>query len=864
MELAIRITDGETGLSPVALPAYSQLPPLPVKPPLLQCGSVDMLNGAHVYACDDLAVDGVVPLIFTTRYWGAWPAHGEHPLVAASALGHRWSHRFMIRLIRMGGASHVLWDDHGVESFTAASGWQIPYAARPGSRLHDDGGGQFTLTHADSTTYLFDSDGQLSCFTDRHGNTVRLAYDDQRQLVSITDTGSSRTLALTYRNGGLHRVTDPLGRTVTYGRDGNGDLTSVTDPCGHTRTFRYLGASLLASATDGRGNTVFENTYNNGVIVFQRDARALQARAATDPANGSYGTDFSYSTVAVGNRAARLTTGTDRAGNAYSTVTDIADGDCLSRTLALSPGQLYTEYSTYAARGMPASRTTYSGPVAGYTPGAGNTVSYTYDDHGNCLTEVTAVSRSRIHAVSRTYDSAGNMLTRSIYEGPSAAWRLPPEPGKANTWIYVYNQDNTLRTVRDPLGSTRKLTYWPGGLPHTVADALGNLTTSAYAAGSMVGLTDATGETTAIVNDAIGRPVTVVQTAPGMVPVRADFTYDGNGHELTRITRSPCAADNGAANSAVLEEPPETVVTTYDGNGNVTTIRNAGNHTVHTYNANNRAYAVATCSEHGVERVIELEYDRLDFPLSATLHRGVPATASSAASSVATSHYTYDAMGLMTREVRADGSIRCHTDQMLPMPAGPFSRRSCTIISNEGSAHGSPVQAEHADTCYAAVVYDPLGRPVSVTGRDGRTAAIVHTMRSDRTTGSVLNVATATFPAGTAQAGKSRILVRDAIGRTVSVTDQTGLTTTYTYAVARGAGPNGSHALAVTINRPGTDAEAGPRIQRIFFDASGQQIGDPGADTQHQLKEIGYGLQACSDSGTEAMNAGLFDWLATG
>lgn len=862
MELAIRNTDGETGLSPVALPAYSQLPPLPVKPALLQCGSVDMLNGAHVYACDDLAVDGVVPLIFTTRYWSAWPAHGEHPLVAASVLGHRWSHRYMIRLIRMDGASHVLWDDHRIESFTAASGWQIPYAARPGSRLHDDGSGQFTLTHADCTSYLFDSDGQLSVFTDRHGNTVRLAYDSQRQLVSITDTGSSRTLALTYRNGGLHRVTDPLGRTVTYGRDRNGDLTSVTDPCGHTRTFRYLGASLLASATDGRGNAVFENTYDNGVIVFQRDARALQARAASDPANGSYGsygTDFSYGTVAVGNRAARLTTGTDRAGNAYSTVTDVADGDCLSRTLALSPGQLYAEYSTYVARGMPSSRTTYSGPVAGYTPGTGNTVNYTYDDHGNCLTEVTTMSRSRIHAVSRTYDSAGNMLTRSIYEGQAAAWHLPPEPGKANTWVYVYNQDNTLRAVRDPLGSTRKLTYWPGGLPHTVADALGNLTTSAYAAGSMVGLTDATGETTAIVNDAIGRPVTVVQTVPGMAPVRADFTYDGNGHELTRITRSPDASP---------EEPPETVVTTYDGNGNITAIRNAGNHTVHTYNANNRAYAVATCSGHGVERVIELEYDRLDFPLSATLHRGIPATASSAASSVATSHYNYDAMGLMTREVRADGSVRSLTDQMLPMPAGPFSRRSCTIILNEEPGPGSPAHAQHPDTCYAAVVYDPLGRPISVTGRDGRTAAIVHTMRTDRATGSVLNVASATFPGGTPQVGKSRILVRDALGRTVSVTDQTGLTTTFTYAVARGAGPNGSHALEVTINRPGNEieaeTEAGPRMQRIYFDASGQQISHPGAGTQRQLKEIAYGLQACSDSDTEAMNARLFDWLATG
>lgn len=743
---------------------------------------IDVGNGSYQYSNDDITVAGVVPLVFTTRYGGAWPTHAENPVYPASPLGNRWTHSYMTQIATNGSYRYVLWADQRVECFqvpSSGTGAQIPAGTQPGTTLTFSGTA-FTLTTGDDRVYTFDATGLMTSLSDRYGNIVQLGYSGGL-LQTVTDLVSGRALALGYAGANLRTVSDAIGRTVTYDQD-DGDLKTVTDPRGYTRTFDYTGASLMQSAVDGNGNQVMENQYGGTgtQVIKQQDARSLVS-------DTPYYTTFSYQDGTLDGADVTVTSGTDQAGNAFSYTTSVLTGATLEHTQALSPGQIFSERKAYDASNNLISKTVYSGPSAGYTQGTGNTTAYTYDGNGNCLSEITDLSADTVYAVSRTYDAKSNKLTESYYQGLRSGYAS----GAGNTWTYTYYDDNSLHTSTNPLGLTTTLTYWGHALPKTVTDGLGNVTSYVYDNGSLASVTNALGEEVDYDYDDIGRPtILTYKDAEGQAQATVDLTYNENSQVHTRTWKF-------AGQTAGY-----TTTFGYDGNGNVTSVQDAsGNLTSCEYNPNNHVELILYAAFAGSQREVEYAYDPLNFLLSTTL------TSTAAAPTPVTTLTTRDAMGRLLQKTDPDLQAYTYTDAMAPTGAPPFLRQAATTW---------PLLQTGDATYSEATTYDPLGRPLSFTGRDGQTISIAYSTRADAATGTLQAVATVTYPATTSQPATTQVIVQDAMGRTVSVTDQNQGVTTYAYTAAQGAGA--SAYAVVTVIGPGGDTAA------YSFDAQKRQV----------------------------------------
>jgi RHS repeat-associated protein len=176
------------------------------------------------------------------------------------------------------------------------------------------------------------------------------------------------------------------------------------------------------------------------------------------------------------------------------------------------------------------------------------------------------------------------------------------------------------------------------------------------------------------------------------------------------------------------------------------------------------------------------------------------------------------------------------------------------------------------DVAYSeATTYDPLGRPLSCTGRDGQTVTIAYSTRADASTGTLQAVATVTYSATASQPATTQVIVQDATGRTLSVTDQNQGVTTYEYTAAQGAGA--SAYAVVTVTNPGGDVTAYSfdaqkrkvktvqgqngltRVQTFAYDCLGRLTSQTTAQgTSSYTTSYAYGLD--NDTGTWTVSVG--------
>ena len=141
--------------------------------------------------------------------------------------------------------------------------------------------------------FAFDLDRLEEELVDANGNTFRLGYDFDGNLVSIFDALGNES-RMTYDSRGLPiSKTNPLGQKTRYEYDANGRLIKQTDPLGFSQLFQYdqagnqfgftnANGEQLRFELDGRGNvtaridaagsrTEYELTAN-GLIASVRDA----------------------------------------------------------------------------------------------------------------------------------------------------------------------------------------------------------------------------------------------------------------------------------------------------------------------------------------------------------------------------------------------------------------------------------------------------------------------------------------------------------------------------------------------------------------------------------------------------------------
>jgi len=796
---------------------------------------INLAFGAFLYQNDDLAINGVVPLTFTTCYSSARPTSSQNPIYPNVGLGNRWTHRYAtaLRPDAQGQYIYLLWGLGGVERYLippSVTGVYTNAGAAQGSTLVLGSNMVYTLTRADQSVYTFDTNGNLTNIADTHGNQVTLTYTNQ-QLHTVTDIQSQNTLTLTYSATTLS-VTDGT-RTITYTLSQN-SLT-FTDARGHNRTFNYVvgSASLIATIIDFSGVTAVQNTYNGeGQVSFQQDARALASHA-------TYGTTLTYTPTTVGDGVAGVTTAmTDRMGNQSTYSSVAANGNLLNETYNLNATQIYGLVRTYDGFNNILSSAEYRGASSGHTPGAGNTVNCTYDNAGNLLTAITLFATGRIAALTCIYDSANNLHTQAYYEGPQQGYTA----GMGNVTTWQYYADNTVKSMAPPLGGAVSYQYLPGsvhGLLQTMTDVLGNHWSFTYwPNGLLKTINDPYGNVTTYQWDALGRLQQKQVAGPGSALLQTIVDAYNENNQVTTVT----VWYNGQTQQQAF-----VTQALYDNNGNLQTLTDPSNVTAtYGYDQNNNRTSLTWPPFQQINRTTIWAYDHNDFLNGTTWSAANPSVAAT---------YINDALGFRAQTTDPMAFVYTYNSAMPAQGSAPFPQT--TTKAWPALADGS--SASESKT------YDPLGRLTSFVDRKGNTTTINWGMQTDSATSTLQQVITVTLPpAAPGSNSYTQQTVFDAVGRIVQFTDENSKSWNWTYTITASGGtnlmvatctdPNGNQAILSTdsYGRIVTEKIGGGTtwLERQFtYDAMGrltQVVESDGTTTNTATTQYGYGYDAAS------------------
>jgi RHS repeat-associated protein len=535
----------------------------------------------------------------------------------ACPFGEGWTSDWDIRLtgsLAPGGAGRLVMPDTATGRLYSSSGTDSSGAARFTSTATTSGlGGSLVLGGANNvnqyrdsngTVLNFNSSGRLVSKVDRNGNTTTLTYSNGN-LTQITDP-VGRSLTFTYNgNNQVTSMTDPLGRTWHYSQGGTlGQLLSITDPAGNVTTFTYTGARI-ASVVDPRGNTVKKITYDsNGRVTtetfadggtetytYQLSGTIVTGTTVTDPLGRRTSFRFDGNGYIIGT--------TDAAGQTATITRDLTT----SLPLAIAgPCGCQESTRTFDANGNETSISDRLGnteswiydPVFNratqYTDWLGNRSTYSYDMHGNRVSHVDALQQTTSYA----YDTFGQLVSQTDPMGHTKHMEhdafgslsaVVDELGNRTTFshdtlgrlvgvtdplgravTYQYDLTSRVTAVSDATGLTTHYAYDANGNRASVTDASGQHWSMLYdARNSLVSRTDPLGQTTLFRYD-VGRQMIAVGSPGGRT---VQFTYDPRGK------------------TATITDPSGGVTTnTYDSYGNLVTVKDTkGNLTTYSYDA---------------------------------------------------------------------------------------------------------------------------------------------------------------------------------------------------------------------------------------------------------------------------------------
>ncbi|MEU6916547.1 putative T7SS-secreted protein [Streptomyces olindensis] len=476
---------------------------------------VDLASGRMFLPQTDLAIPGILPLLFTRRT--------ESGCTAGRFLGPSWTSTVDERLeVDAVGVIHV-----------TADGLLIPYPhpvpgapTTPSSGtartlLARDADGDYTVTHPDSgLTFHFtappgsepgdDGVAWLSGITERNGHTITvdrgenglplaLAHSAGHQVkLSVAD---GLVTALSLAGAGEGGADLPL---MSYGyQDGN--LTTVTKPSGATTTFVY----------DDRRRVIAWIDSNNSRYDYVYDDRDRVVAEGGEAGHVQITLTYTEPDPETGHRTTVLTT---------------ADGRATRHLIGLGCRVLATI--------DPLGNTTRfhygpSGDLQFRTDPLGRTTAFSYDGEGRLVT-VTRPDGTELRVV----------------RAPSGLPTERHDPDGAR-WLQEFDERGNRTAVTDPAGRTISYTYDESGLLTSVTDALGATTVvRCDEAGRPVEVTAPDGGTTRLERDALGRPVRITDPVGGVTRLQwhADgqlarrtgpdgatesWTYDGEGNCLT-------------------------------------------------------------------------------------------------------------------------------------------------------------------------------------------------------------------------------------------------------------------------------------------------------------------------------------------
>lgn len=544
------------------------------------------------------------------------------------------------------------------------------------------------VTHTQQTSYTYDLDG----------------YETGQTFSDLTGGDASRSNSWVYLSNRdqVSKVTDPLGRSTSYGYDAYGNVTSQTDPSGVQYAYIYSPMGQLQQ-------TAIRNYTGDPNHPVSSRWQVLDSRAY-DPAG-------------------RLATDTDAMGRTThtyyyddNTVAEIdldgyhnADGtlrNVVERTDVYDAAGNVTEETTGGGRTTTTSTYDVNGHLASSTldpSGLNRTTNYTYDANGNVTAQLQS-GGGLSQEIDSTYNSLDDTTSTTVRDGSgnhtatvqydqrglpissvSADGNAPGATAASYTSYYTYDAAGQLTTSIAPPVTTE--VYNPTTNTPTVQQVAPITTTGYDTYGDVTSVKDPQSALTAAGSqdrittttfDKDGEPVAVA-TSPYTDPhtgttihPTATMAYDPLGR-LSSTTSDPSGLNLTTSRS-------------YDQLGNLTTLTPpalGGASTTSTYSYDLDGEQLSETGPTGA--VTEATYDDLGNQITGTVIERTPTP------QALTTQYTWDDAGNQLTSTQPGGGI----------------------ASAAYDAAGEPTSTTDAAQHTTKTAYDALGRTTSVTNPDG-------------------------------------------------------------------------------------------------------------------------------------------------
>ena len=809
----------------------------------------------------------------TTRY-AYLPGRVTVVSDADGTRSNTWLHDARGRLVGVVDA-----DEHRQSMSYDAHGNVVMVTERDGATtVHEyDARGRRTHTVTPSgadLTYGYDELDRLTTVVAEGGAITEYTYpaedDGSRHPAAIIDPEGGHTL-LTWRDGLLTKVVDPVGVEVAFTHDEHGDLVATTDAAGGSaRLERDSSGRVVAAVTPSGARTTYAYDAVTGLLASRRDPSGATWRyehtaagrlaatvdptgARTEVEHGEHGEE----TRTIDPLGRAVTRHHDDLGNLASV--ELPDGstwrfthDALSRLTATTTPDGATWQQDHDENGQVVATTDPTGLRR--TLHADRALGTARSDDGLSSAATRFDRLGRLVATEQT-DGAESLVT---YDRCGRAVEHVDATGALTT----ARRDAAGRLVQvvRPSGAATGYEYDRCGRIAAVIDPTGGRTTYAYDAdGRLVEQTLPTGETAWTEYDVCGRVTARHQPGSGT----ARYTYDAAG----RVTQS---SDTWYGRRKFRYDAAGQLVEVVNGNGGVTR---------YAYDTTGRVTSITdplggvTRREYDARNHVVAETDPLGRTTRAAYDAAGRQTSQTDAAGRQTS-WRFDASGRVG-SVSVDGTVVSSIERNL--------RARRVVISDHTRAGGAAT--EHV------LEWDPRGQLVR-RARNGRAVSWEYDAdgrRTAMTTPDGTRTSYAWDEAGRLQAVEHPLLgrasfERDASGRLVAATAD-GVIQTWEHrdgwVVAHTVGDSDGftrtaidrddEGRVVSVDRDGVStsydydearqlvgARGGGTATRWRYDAAGRLVGESvdGETTEHAYDAAG---QLVSSSGTRGTRTYAYD-----
>jgi RHS repeat-associated protein len=831
---------------------------------------IDITTGAQLLQHNLLTVQGLVPITFGLDYYSR--------LLKVGPAGRGWEDRhFGAALTEYEtGDVKINWTTNRYNFFqkNEQGGYQPRQIKCHFDRLVKNADGSFTLTRHSGKVYQFNAEGRLLEISNKKGQSLHLSYDSAGRVSNVTEPVSGVFLTYAYNAAGLlETVTDPLGRQARLTYDDQQNLIKITNAAGQSTTYTYDKLGQTLTGTNDEGQVLFHNTYNEDRrIIEQSDGTEewrynKKWRLLYKPSGFHYVTDPDTGKVIKTWVYTRLNGAHTYHFNENFQVIEFDKG------LRFSNEVIYYRYNENGKRssvGYNHGRTTAyeydaNGNLITITDALDQKTRMTYDDHNNLLS-VTKPLGQRIQLdyddhnnlirvtdpmgnITRyTYNSDGQLLTETLPNGGTSTYaykngrvvRFTNSQGvsytlgydaagrlstltdvEGHTTTFAYDGMNRIAELTNPLGHNVSMTYNSKGKLLTFTDASGNITRRNYdAQGYLISQINALGQETRYEYDAEGYLLQIIDALGRVTSLLYKFSH------LSRVINplgNPQYVKYDEAGNLIRRDDASyrTVMSlSYNQRNQVTRITDALSNTTHfEYDASGQLLKTTD----PLKRVTQLSYDdlgRLEESIDALLGKSSQTFDSSGNRTSLTdpnnntTRFEFDSSGRLVQEILATGDAvkysYSNSNQLLSMTNARGQKREF-----EYDAAGRLTGWTDSDGS-VAYTYDPNGNLLTVKDEKGTISRqydkLNRVTQYTDTQGNTLkyaydavgNLITLTYPDG-----KQVHYEYDAADQLITVTDWANRATRYDY---------DKNGRLISINRPN-----GTQQTRVY-DSAGQLL----------------------------------------